>query len=82
MRPLISSNILTSAEAQQAILLISVAIPVVKGGEVGMTDPLMIELQQSLCELRSTSSCTMIRHCRLRWVPSSTTALRACLLAP
>ncbi len=39
---------LTSAESQQALVKINVAIPVVKGGEVGMTDPLMITLQKSL----------------------------------
>jgi raffinose/stachyose/melibiose transport system substrate-binding protein len=39
---------LTTAEAQQELVKINVAIPVVKGGEVGMTDPLMITLQESL----------------------------------
>jgi raffinose/stachyose/melibiose transport system substrate-binding protein len=39
---------LTSAESQQGLVKINVAIPVVKGGEVGMTDPLMITLQKSL----------------------------------
>jgi len=43
---------LTSAENQQALVAINVAIPVVKGGEVGMTDPLMITLQQSLAEAK------------------------------
>jgi raffinose/stachyose/melibiose transport system substrate-binding protein len=43
---------LTTAEAQQALVAINVAIPVVKGGEVGMTDPLMITLQQSLAKAK------------------------------
>lgn len=43
---------LTTAEAQQALVAINVAIPVVKGGEVGMTDPLMITLQQSLANAK------------------------------
>jgi raffinose/stachyose/melibiose transport system substrate-binding protein len=41
---------LTTAEAQQALVAINVAIPVVKGGEVGMTDPLMIQLQEQLAK--------------------------------
>jgi raffinose/stachyose/melibiose transport system substrate-binding protein len=43
---------LTTAEAQQALVAINVAIPVVKGGEVGMSDPLMITLQQSLANAK------------------------------
>lgn len=43
---------LTTKEAQQALVKINVAIPVVKGGEVGMTDPLMITLQQSLANAK------------------------------
>ena len=43
---------LTTAEAQQALVAINVAIPVVKGGEVGMVDPLMITLQQSLANAK------------------------------
>ncbi len=43
---------LTSAENQQALVGINVAIPVVKGGEVGMTDPLMITLQESLANAK------------------------------
>ncbi|HSB02426.1 MAG TPA: extracellular solute-binding protein [Anaerolineales bacterium] len=39
---------LTTKEAQQALVKINVAIPVVKGGEEAMTDPLMITLQKSL----------------------------------
>ena len=39
---------LTRAESQQELVKINVAIPVVKGGEVGLADPLMITLQQSL----------------------------------
>jgi raffinose/stachyose/melibiose transport system substrate-binding protein len=39
---------LTTPEAQQELVKINVAIPVVKGGEVGMTDPLMITLQKNL----------------------------------
>ncbi len=38
---------LTSAENQAALAGIGVAIPVVKGGEVGLSDPLMIQLQQT-----------------------------------
>ena len=41
---------LTRAESQQELVKINVCIPVVKGGEVGMTDPLMITLQQSLAK--------------------------------
>ncbi len=41
---------LTSKENQQALVKINVAIPVVKGGEEAMTDPLMITLQQSLAK--------------------------------
>ncbi len=41
---------LTTAEAQQALVKINVAIPVVKGGEVGMSDPLMIQLQETLAK--------------------------------
>ena len=43
---------LTTAVAQQALVKINVAIPVVKGGEVGMSDPLMIILQQSLANAK------------------------------
>jgi len=43
---------LTTAGAQQALVKINVAIPVVKGGEVGMSDPLMITLQQSLAQAK------------------------------
>jgi len=39
---------LTTKEAQQELVKINVAIPVVKGGEEAMTDPLMITLQESL----------------------------------
>jgi len=38
---------MTSAENQAALAEIGVAIPVVKGGEVGLSDPLMIELQKT-----------------------------------
>jgi len=38
---------LTSAENQVALAKIGVAIPVVKGGEAGLSDPLMIELQKT-----------------------------------
>ncbi len=38
---------MTSAENQAALAKIGVAIPVVKGGEVGLSDPLMIELQKT-----------------------------------
>jgi raffinose/stachyose/melibiose transport system substrate-binding protein len=38
---------LTSAENQAALAGIGVAIPVVKGGEAGLSDPLMIQLQQT-----------------------------------
>jgi raffinose/stachyose/melibiose transport system substrate-binding protein len=41
---------LTSKENQQALVKINVAIPVVKGGEEAMTDPLMITLQESLAK--------------------------------
>jgi raffinose/stachyose/melibiose transport system substrate-binding protein len=41
---------LTTAEAQQALVAINVIIPVVKGGEVGMTDPLAIQLQEQLAK--------------------------------
>jgi raffinose/stachyose/melibiose transport system substrate-binding protein len=41
---------LTTKEAQQELVKINVAIPVVKGGEEAMTDPLMITLQQSLAK--------------------------------
>ena len=45
-------NYLTRAESQQELVKINVAIPVVKGGEVGMTDPLMITLQKSLASAK------------------------------
>ncbi len=38
---------LTNAENQAVLAEIGVAIPVVKGGEVGLSDPLMIELQKT-----------------------------------
>jgi raffinose/stachyose/melibiose transport system substrate-binding protein len=38
---------LTSAENQATLAKLGVAIPVVKGGEVGLSDPLMIELQKT-----------------------------------
>ena len=38
---------MTSAENQAAVAKIGVAIPVVKGGEAGLSDPLMIELQKT-----------------------------------
>jgi len=38
---------LTSAEHQAALAKLGVAIPVVKGGEVGLSDPLMIQLQKT-----------------------------------
>jgi raffinose/stachyose/melibiose transport system substrate-binding protein len=41
---------LTSADAQAQLAEIGVAIPVVKGGEAGMTDPLMITLQEQLAK--------------------------------
>jgi len=39
---------LTRKESQAELVAIGVIIPVVKGGEVGMTDPLMIKLQKQL----------------------------------
>ena len=41
---------LTRAESQVQLAEIGVAIPVVIGGEAGLTDPLMITLQQSLAK--------------------------------
>jgi len=41
---------LTRAESQIELAKIGVAIPVVVGGEAGMSDPLMITLQQSLAQ--------------------------------
>jgi raffinose/stachyose/melibiose transport system substrate-binding protein len=41
---------LSRPESQVQLAEIGVAIPVVKGGEAGMTDPLMITLQQSLAK--------------------------------
>jgi raffinose/stachyose/melibiose transport system substrate-binding protein len=38
---------LTSAENQVVLAKLGVAIPVVKGGEAGLSDPLMIELQKT-----------------------------------
>jgi len=38
---------LTSAENQATLAKLGVAIPVVKGGEAGMSDPLMIQLQKT-----------------------------------
>jgi raffinose/stachyose/melibiose transport system substrate-binding protein len=43
---------LTSAENQKKLAAINVAIPVVKGGEAGMSDPLMIALQQELAKAK------------------------------
>ncbi|MBN1439919.1 MAG: extracellular solute-binding protein [Anaerolineales bacterium] len=43
---------LTSAENQVKLAAINVAIPVVKGGEAGMTDPLLIQLQQELAKAK------------------------------
>lgn len=43
---------LTSAENQKKLAAINVAIPVVKGGEAGMTDPLLIQLQQELAKAK------------------------------
>jgi raffinose/stachyose/melibiose transport system substrate-binding protein len=43
---------LTRAEAQVQLAKIGVAIPVVKGGEVGLTDPLLITLQKSLAQAK------------------------------
>ncbi len=66
---------MTSAENQAALAKIGVAIPVVKGGEVGLSDPLMIQFRRPL-RLRSTSNSTTIKRCPLPWAPSSTTAPR------
>ncbi len=41
---------LTRAESQQELVKIGICIPVVKGGEVGMTDPLLITLQETLAK--------------------------------
>lgn len=41
---------LTRAESQKQLAEINVAIPVVKGGEAGMSDPLMITLQEQLAK--------------------------------
>jgi raffinose/stachyose/melibiose transport system substrate-binding protein len=41
---------LSRSESQVQLAEIGVVIPVVKGGEAGMTDPLMITLQQSLAK--------------------------------
>jgi raffinose/stachyose/melibiose transport system substrate-binding protein len=38
---------MTSAENQAALAALGVAIPVVKGGEAGLADPLMIEVQKN-----------------------------------
>jgi raffinose/stachyose/melibiose transport system substrate-binding protein len=43
---------LTSAENQKKLAAIGVAIPVVKGGEAGMTDPLLIQLQKELAKAK------------------------------
>ena len=43
---------LTTADAQKQLAEINVAIPVVKGGEAGMKDPLMITLQKSLASAK------------------------------
>ena len=43
---------LTNAENQKRLAEIGVAIPVVKGGEAGMTDPLLIQLQQQLAQAK------------------------------
>jgi raffinose/stachyose/melibiose transport system substrate-binding protein len=43
---------LTSAENQKKLAAINVAIPVVKGGEAGMSDPLMIALQKELAKAK------------------------------
>jgi raffinose/stachyose/melibiose transport system substrate-binding protein len=43
---------LSRAESQVQLAEIGVAIPVVKGGEAGMTDPLMITLQKSLASAK------------------------------
>ncbi len=43
---------LTRTESQVQLAQIGVAIPVVKGGEAGMTDPLMITLQKSLASAK------------------------------
>lgn len=43
---------LTRPESQVQLAQIGVAIPVVKGGEAGLTDPLMITLQQSLAKAK------------------------------
>ena len=67
---------LTRAESQVQLAKIGVAIPVVKGGEAGLTDPLMITRPEELGRMRSTSNCTTTRRCLRRWVLSSTTAFR------
>jgi raffinose/stachyose/melibiose transport system substrate-binding protein len=43
---------LTSAESQKRLAEIGVAIPVVKGGEAGLKDPLMITLQQTFAKAK------------------------------
>jgi len=43
---------LTNAENQKRMAEIGVCIPVVKGGEAGLTDPLMIQLQQELAKAK------------------------------
>jgi raffinose/stachyose/melibiose transport system substrate-binding protein len=41
---------LTSADSQKRLAEIGVAIPVVKGGEAGLKDPLMVTLQQTFAK--------------------------------
>ena len=67
---------LTSAENQTIIAANRRGIPVVKGGEAGLTDPQHDRGPEDLLQLRSTSSCTTISPCRRRWALSSTTACR------
>jgi len=43
---------LTNVDNQIRLAEIGVAIPVVKGGEAGMTDPLLIQLQQELAKAK------------------------------
>ena len=60
---------LTRAESQVQCAKAGFCVPVVKGGEAGLTDPLLKTVQKGAAP-RSTSNCTMTSTCLRRWVLS------------
>ena len=71
---------LTSADNQVIIAAHGTGIPVVKGGEAGLTDANMLAVQKAFAG-QSTSSCTTISTCLRLWARFSMMPCRPSLLA-